>query len=99
MDTASWDEHDWARLESSCQPTPMCTRLGGLVVPAHKGDGILWYNLKPKMFPKLSKKKRRWRGAEMLAYSSVHCGAEVLEGEKWFANLWMHPPQDRRDEL
>merc|ERR1712217_564503 len=43
-DSAEWGHEEWSDLEADCQPTPMCTRLGGLVVPARKGDGIFWYN-------------------------------------------------------
>jgi hypothetical protein len=28
-------------------------------------------------------------GEDALYWNSVHCGAQVLEGEKWFANLWL----------
>lgn len=104
-DNSHWDERDWAELESTCQPTPMCTRLGGLVVPAHKGDAILWYNVKPSALPGLASGAPRGDGfgERTLLWSSVHCGAEVLEGEKWFANLWLHlpplGPHSRQEEL
>lgn len=99
-ETADWSEDQWAELEAECQLTPACTSLGGLVVPAKKGDGILWYNVRPAVIPGLVTEgvpKQREQGVfgpKTLLWSSMHCGAEVLEGQKWFANLWLHAPEE-----
>ena len=29
------------------------------------------------------------QGEHVFHWNSVHCGAEVVEGEKWMANLWI----------
>merc|ERR1712150_344855 len=94
-DAAGWDHDDWSQLETQCQPTQMCTKLGGLVVPARKGDAILWYNVRPSALPGLAAGQARGPdfGPRTVLWSSVHCGAEVLEGEKWFANLWFRIPE------
>merc|ERR1712194_141327 len=98
-DTKGWSEDQWGELENRCQPAAMCTGVGGLIIPAVKGDAILWYNVKPAAIPQLlSGKYKRGKnfGERTLQWSSVHCGAPVLEGEKWFANLWFRPPSRSR---
>lgn len=87
-DTADWGEDEWGLLENQCQPTSACTQIGGLVVQPRKGDAVFWYNVQPRYFPDLAAGKSV-PGSEALIWGSVHCAAEVLAGEKWFANLWM----------
>mmetsp|Transcript_22947 Transcript_22947/g.64457 ORF Transcript_22947/g.64457 Transcript_22947/m.64457 type:complete len:402 (-) Transcript_22947:69-1274(-) len=93
---AKWGPENWAKLEDRCQVTEACTSLGGLVVRPRKGDGLLWYNVKPRALSELA--AGRWDrgkgyGERTLLWSSMHCGAEVHEGEKVFANLWLHLPR------
>lgn len=87
-DTADWGEDEWSILEKQCQPTAACNRLGGLVVQPRKGDAVFWYNVRPEYFQGLAAGEAV-PGSEALIWGSVHCAAEVLAGEKWFANLWM----------
>jgi len=88
--SGGWGVDEWNELEERCQPTAACAQMGGLAVTPRKGDGLFWYNVKPEAFAALQ------RGGPLppdfgdraLVYGSLHCGAEVLEGEKWLANLW-----------
>ena len=95
-ETRHWRNEDWADFEQKCSRLNRCTTSGGLVIKAEKGDAIFWYNVRPEA----------WGGAtpgphidpplegveeNSMFQTSLHCGAEVIEGEKWWANLWLHP--------
>ena len=36
-------------------------------------------------------------GPEALYWNSMHCGAEVKQGEKWMANMWLRSGHDDDD--
>ncbi|CAE8608808.1 unnamed protein product [Polarella glacialis] len=88
-------------LEEQCQPRKACTRLGGVVFSPKKGDALLWYNIRPEFWNDLKRKEtqRQGFGEQSLMWSSVHCGAEVIEGEKWMANMWIGLGPHGHEEL
>lgn len=47
----------------------------GIAVKPHKGDALLFFNLKIDATPD---------------QASLHAGCQVLEGEKWSATKWIH---------
>jgi len=85
-ESASYGEEEWSDMESRCQPTSQCIQMGGVVVKPRKGDAVFWYNMKVE---KWSEDGSQVPGAEALYWNSMHCGAEVKEGEKWMANMWL----------
>lgn len=92
-DTESWGQDEWSMLEHRCQRTEACTQVGGLKVTPKKGDGIFWYNVQPWALERLARgPQREGFGERAVVWNSLHCAAEVLEGEKWFANLWLQLP-------
>eukprot|EP00928_Gymnodinium_smaydae_P043314 TRINITY_DN29045_c0_g1_i1.p1 TRINITY_DN29045_c0_g1~~TRINITY_DN29045_c0_g1_i1.p1 ORF type:complete len:371 (-),score=26.71 TRINITY_DN29045_c0_g1_i1:281-1393(-) len=93
---SKYTEEDWSELESACQPTPRCTSLGGLVVTPRKGDAVFWYNMKVE---KWSANGGTVPGVDALYWNSMHCGAEVHQGEKWMANMWFRSrPKSKRQK-
>uniref|UniRef100_A0A7S2HXV8 Fe2OG dioxygenase domain-containing protein n=1 Tax=Alexandrium andersonii TaxID=327968 RepID=A0A7S2HXV8_9DINO len=98
-ESENWGPDEWAKLEASCQRTEACTQLGGLKVVPKKGDGIFWYNVRSWAVDKIRQKRQpAGFGEKAVIWGTVHCAAEVLDGEKWFANLWLHmtAPKARR---
>merc|ERR1712151_279161 len=85
-DSAGWGQDEWSALEGRCQPTRACTELGGLVVQPRKGDAVFWYNLDPGVVRNLGSKSGKGmpEGEKAVLWNSMHCGAVVHEGEKWF---------------
>merc|ERR1711862_251547 len=74
-------EDDYEDIEQECQPTPQCTKLGGLIVQPKKGDAVFWYNSRPEAWTATRKQRQASGfGRKNLIWASVHCGAEVLEG-------------------
>ena len=50
---------------------------------------MFWYNIHLMKVEKWSDDgKQIVPGREAFYWSSMHCGAEVKEGEKWMANMW-----------
>lgn len=100
-DAGKFTPHDWSELEQQVQATQACTRSGGLVAQPRKGDALFWYNVRPSQLNHLSNFKSRGFGERTVQWNSMHCAAEVLEGEKWFANVWLRANTHRaaRSEL
>jgi len=96
-----WNVTDWSNLKSECQPTNKCTTLGGVVVSPKRGDAVLWYNMKPSHWSVKADGgfTYNWKGKtdDSFDWNSLHCGAEVLKGEKWMANVWFRAiPKNRQ---
>jgi len=68
-------EDKFDEFKGRCSTGATCASVGGLKVEPRKGDALFWYNLR--------------RGQADPSWSSMHCSAEVLEGEKWFSNIWI----------
>lgn len=60
-----------------------CNR-GSLVVKPVKGSALLWYN------NVLDEESGKMGEVDML---TLHGGCDVIEGEKWIANLWLNAPR------
>lgn len=79
----TWSMEDWEDLETRCQPRKACAKLGGVTVAPRRGDAILWYNVRPTFWTRVAQGTfGHGFGNRALLWSSLHCGAEVLEGEK-----------------
>ena len=60
-----------------------CNR-ASLVVKPVKGSALLWYN------NVLDEESGKMGEVDML---TLHGGCDVIEGEKWIANLWLNAPR------
>lgn len=60
-----------------------CNR-GSLVVKPVEGSALLWYN------NVLDEESGKMGEVDML---TLHGGCDVIEGEKWIANLWLNAPR------
>ena len=88
----------WSELEHNCTTAPVCAdhvgptgeRLG-LVVPARRGQAIIWQNHRAPGDPQSGP----WgvgaaTGLQPMDWSTLHAGCDVGEGgEKWVANQWV----------
>ena len=99
-----WREKHWLDFEMKCSQKDQCTNMGGLVVKAKKGDAIFWYNVKPEAWGAKERPVSVGEGMShettwnLMMKDSIHCGAEVKQGEKWWANLWLHPRNNQLEE-
>jgi hypothetical protein len=93
-----WGQARWGQLEHNCTTAPACAeevgpageRLG-LVVPARRGQAIIWQNHRAPGDPRSGP----WgvgaaTGLQPMDLSTLHAGCDVGEGgEKWVANQWV----------
>lgn len=84
------ESHRYTNLTATkCKP--------GLSVKPQKGHAVLWYNYKHFS----SKKSKVLPGSfgvpDALDEFSLHGGCDVLQGEKWAINLWLHATPKRRE--
>jgi len=73
-----------------------CVSHSGLAIQPRRGDAIFWYNLQPDRLEDVQRAKARKERPDLsgqaLLNGTAHCGAPVLEGEKYFANFWLTVP-------
>lgn len=86
---------DWASVKQECQVTNRCTTMGGVVVSPKKGDAVFWYNLKTNHWRDDGAGHFWHEGKDSFLWNSLHCAAEVQEGEKWIANMWFRAPNSQ----
>lgn len=79
---------EWSSIKQECQATERCTTLGGVVITPKKGDAVFWYNAQTNHWRDDGEGHLFHGGKESFLWHSLHCGAEVQQGEKWIANLW-----------
>ncbi|XP_050401521.2 transmembrane prolyl 4-hydroxylase [Patella vulgata] len=59
-------------------------------VKPSKGKAIMWYN-------HFIDHKTKWMGPMDL--QTLHGGCPVIKGEKWIANFWLRPTDDRKHDI
>lgn len=80
-DTTGFTEQDWEDLEWGTQVNHTCDKPNaGLVLPAKRGQAVVWLN---------HRVSKEGLVEPPLQKSSMHCGCDVLEGEKMVANQWV----------
>lgn len=94
-----WGQARWGRLEHNCTTAPSCAEEAdpatgkrlGLVVPARRGQAIIWQNHRAPGDPRSGP----WgvgaaTGLQPMDWSTLHAGCDVgAGGEKWVANQWV----------
>merc|ERR1712113_901697 len=73
-------------VERECQKTERCLSLGDVIIRPRKGDAVFWYNARPDSWAASEARRKTPNFAsQSLIWKSLHCGAKVIQGEKWFA--------------
>jgi len=80
-------ERDWNKIEWNTHIDPSCNleEIGrnhnkGLIIPPEKGRAVIWLNHRIDKEGVVS---------GHLDQASMHCGCDVLKGEKFVANQWI----------
>ncbi len=86
------ETHRFSNLtKTECRP--------GLSIKPTKGDAILWYNYYHAESKKSAVLNGKYGIPDGVDPYSLHGGCDVLEGEKWAINLWLHGLPKRYESL
>jgi len=77
------ETHHYSNLtETQCKP--------GMSVKPSKGDAVLWYNYVHEKSTRSRVLSGSFGVPDTVDEFSLHGGCDVLQGEKWAINLWLH---------
>ena len=82
-----WSQRFSSEMQQKCMQKCPSTETGITTLPK-KGDAIFWYNIDAGRIKGSPPRLIIPQSANL--YSTYHCDAEVTDGEKWIANVWLN---------